>query len=77
MAVILDGKKPAQEVKSELKEEVKRIKEKIGRPPKLCVILVGNDKSSEIYVRNKIRRVRRLGSGRLIKNFLQILRKGS
>jgi methylenetetrahydrofolate dehydrogenase (NADP+)/methenyltetrahydrofolate cyclohydrolase len=61
MAVILDGKKLAQEVKSELKEEVKRIKEKIGRPPKLCVILVGNDKSSEIYVRNKEKSAKEVG----------------
>lgn len=46
---ILDGKKISREIKEEIYQEVKD--EKI--PPRLDVILVGNDGGSEVYVRNK------------------------
>ncbi|TCK06667.1 bifunctional methylenetetrahydrofolate dehydrogenase/methenyltetrahydrofolate cyclohydrolase FolD [Phorcysia thermohydrogeniphila] len=55
MAVILDGKELSKKIRGKLKEEVKELKEKAGRPPALAVVLVGNDPASEIYVRNKIK----------------------
>ncbi|RUM45424.1 MAG: bifunctional methylenetetrahydrofolate dehydrogenase/methenyltetrahydrofolate cyclohydrolase FolD [Desulfurobacterium sp.] len=55
MAVILDGKELSKKIRGKLKEEVKELKEKVGRPPALAVVLVGNDVASEIYVRNKIK----------------------
>lgn len=48
-AKIIDGKKTAQEIRSELKREIQNLKIK----PKLRVILVGNNPASQIYVKNK------------------------
>ncbi len=52
MAVIIDGKQLAQKVRSNLKIKCDELKSK-GINPKLAVILVGDDKSSKIYVKNK------------------------
>ncbi len=52
MAIVLDGKIVAQNVKQEIKKEVDDLK-KEGINPKLAVIMVGDDPSSKIYVRNK------------------------
>lgn len=51
-AAILDGKIMSADIKAEIAEKVKMLKEK-GITPGLAVILVGNDPASEIYVRNK------------------------
>lgn len=53
MAIIIDGKNTAKEIRKEIKEKVTMFREKHGFSPKLSVILVGNDPASEIYVRNK------------------------
>ena len=50
--MIINGKELSQKIRNEVKEEVKELKEK-GINPKLAVIMVGNDKASEVYVRNK------------------------
>ena len=52
MANIIDGKKISAEIKSELAENVKALKEK-GTDICLCVIQVGDDPASSVYVRNK------------------------
>ena len=52
MAVILDGKKLAKEIRENLKVKCEELKEK-GINPKLAVIMVGEDKASQVYVRNK------------------------
>ncbi len=52
MAEILDGKAVSQKIKENLKKEVLELN-KNGIFPKLAVIMVGNDPSSKIYVRNK------------------------
>lgn len=52
MAEILDGKLVSQRIKENLKTEVDELK-KNGIFPKLAVIMVGEDSSSKIYVRNK------------------------
>lgn len=52
MAEILDGKLVSQKIKEGLKKEVDELK-KNGIFPKLAVIMVGEDPSSKIYVRNK------------------------
>ena len=54
MAVIIDGREVAKKIKEEWKEKVNELKEK-GIYPKLAVIMIGKDKASEIYVRNKSR----------------------
>ncbi len=55
MAVIIDGKAIAQEVRAEVAEGVARLKAEKGITPGLHVILVGNDPASETYVNNKER----------------------
>lgn len=60
MAVIIDGKQLAQKIRNNLKEECKKIKEK-GTKPKLAVIMVGNDSSSKIYVKNKSKACEEVG----------------
>jgi methylenetetrahydrofolate dehydrogenase (NADP+)/methenyltetrahydrofolate cyclohydrolase len=53
MAEIIDGKKIAEEIKREVKEETQRLKEKKGITPGLAVILVGENPASQSYVRSK------------------------
>lgn len=52
MAEIINGKKLAKEIRENLKIKCDELKEK-GINPKLAVIMVGDDKVSQIYVRNK------------------------
>lgn len=52
MAVILNGKKLAEKIREELKQEVEELKRR-GIFPRLEVIMVGDDPSSKIYVNNK------------------------
>ena len=49
---IIDGKALAKNVRENLKKEVEELK-KQGIIPKFAVILVGNDKASQIYVKTK------------------------
>ena len=49
---IIDGKSLAASVRESLKSEVQKLKKK-GITPNLAVILVGEDKASQIYVKNK------------------------
>lgn len=60
MAIILDGKALAQKIRSDLKGKVELLKEK-NIQPKLAVIMVGNDSSSKIYVRNKSKACEEIG----------------
>jgi methylenetetrahydrofolate dehydrogenase (NADP+) / methenyltetrahydrofolate cyclohydrolase len=55
MARILDGKQLAQQIRSELAEEVAEFIENNGAVPCLAAVLVGEDPASEVYVRNKRR----------------------
>ncbi len=52
MAIIIDGKKISADIKNELKEQVAKLKES-NTFVTLCVIQVGADPASSIYVRNK------------------------
>ncbi len=58
--ILLEGKKVAQKIKDELKNEVIKLKEEEINP-KLAVIMVGNDNASHIYVRNKNRACEYIG----------------
>lgn len=61
MVNILDGKEVASKVRLELKEEVERIKKEKNIIPKLAVIMVGNNPSSQIYIRNKSKACEEIG----------------
>ena len=57
---IIDGKELAKKIRGELKIEVDKLRSK-GIVPKLAVIMVGNDKASEVYVRNKSKACKEIG----------------
>ena len=52
MAVIIDGKELAKITRENLRLDCEELKKK-GINPKLAVIMVGDDKASQVYVRNK------------------------
>ena len=52
MAVIIDGKKIALDIRLEIAQEVEKLK-KQGIRPHLTAVLVGEDPPSQVYVRNK------------------------
>lgn len=60
MAEIIDGKLLAKKIRIELKEEVEKLKSK-NIFPKLAVIMVGDDKASKVYVKNKSRACEEIG----------------
>lgn len=59
-AKILDGKWVRDQIISELRPRIERLKQ-AHRPPGLAVVLVGHDPASEIYVRSKIKTCGELG----------------
>ena len=52
MAQIIDGKELAKNIREKLKDEVIELKN-ADINPKLAVIMVGDDKASKVYVKNK------------------------
>ena len=60
MANIIDGKNLAKKVRLELKDEVIKLKD-MGINPKLAVIMVGDDKASKVYVKNKSKACEEVG----------------
>ena len=59
--MILDGKQIAQEIRSELREEVQVLLLRGLRAPKLAVVIVGHNPASETYVSNKIKACAEVG----------------
>ena len=55
MGIIIDGKALSQAVKDEVKSEIPALEERFGRKPCLCVIIVGDNPASRVYVRNKVK----------------------
>ncbi|HPD65289.1 MAG TPA: bifunctional 5,10-methylenetetrahydrofolate dehydrogenase/5,10-methenyltetrahydrofolate cyclohydrolase [Bacteroidia bacterium] len=53
--ILLDGKQVAEKIRGTLKEECRQMVESGMKPPSLAVVLVGNNPSSETYVRNKLK----------------------
>ena len=58
--MIINGKELAKQIRSDLKKEAEVLRED-GIIPKLAVIMVGNDKASEVYVRNKSKACNEVG----------------
>jgi methylenetetrahydrofolate dehydrogenase (NADP+)/methenyltetrahydrofolate cyclohydrolase len=61
MAVIIDGNKIAQEIRSKVRDETLAFKEKTGIIPGLAVVLVGGDHASRIYVGRKTKACAEVG----------------
>jgi 5,10-methylene-tetrahydrofolate dehydrogenase/methenyl tetrahydrofolate cyclohydrolase len=60
-AKLIDGKAIAQTIREEIKEEVQSLVETFGKVPGLGVVLVGERKDSQTYVRMKKRACREVG----------------
>ena len=61
MYKIIDGKQISSDIKLEIAEEVKSIREKGGKIPHLAAVLVGNDGGSETYVAHKVKACEQVG----------------
>jgi len=61
MYKLIDGRKVAAEIKSEIAAEVEKLREAGKKIPHLAAILVGNDGSSETYVANKAKDCEEVG----------------
>lgn len=60
-AVVIDGKLLAQEIQLKLKNEVEQLSPKLGRPPGLAVVLVGENPASQVYVKSKSKKAKECG----------------
>lgn len=58
---ILDGKQTSNDIKDELAEKVRQLKQAGKRPPHLAAVLVGNDGASLTYVGSKVRSCEKIG----------------
>ncbi|MFE3869212.1 bifunctional 5,10-methylenetetrahydrofolate dehydrogenase/5,10-methenyltetrahydrofolate cyclohydrolase [Flavobacterium sp. LS2P90] len=58
---LLDGKKTAEDIKSEIAAEVQKIKNKGEKVPHLAAVIVGNDGASLTYVGSKVKACERVG----------------
>lgn len=65
---IIDGKKWADQILADLKIKVQALMTK-GVIPTLAIILIGDDPSSEIYVRNKEKKCAEIGIKTILKKF--------
>lgn len=61
MYQLIDGKKTAAEIKTEIAAEVVSMKKRGARAPHLAAVLVGNDGGSETYVANKVKACAEVG----------------
>ena len=52
-ATVIDGKAVAAAVRERVRAEVEELTARLGRPPGLATVLVGDDPASAIYVRRK------------------------
>ncbi|MCZ6620770.1 MAG: bifunctional methylenetetrahydrofolate dehydrogenase/methenyltetrahydrofolate cyclohydrolase, partial [Deltaproteobacteria bacterium] len=61
MGMIIDGKAIAREVRNQVKGGIDSLKRKRGVVPGLAVVLVGDDPSSHLYIRNKEKACKEVG----------------
>jgi methylenetetrahydrofolate dehydrogenase (NADP+)/methenyltetrahydrofolate cyclohydrolase len=54
-AKLIDGKAIAQRIRDELGPKIAAVRKKLGRPPGLAIVLVGDDPASHVYVKNKLK----------------------
>jgi methylenetetrahydrofolate dehydrogenase (NADP+) / methenyltetrahydrofolate cyclohydrolase len=60
-ARILDGVAIADQIRGEVRPAVEAFAERMGRPPGLGIVLVGENPASQVYVRNKLKAAAELG----------------
>ena len=66
---ILDGKALAKKIQLELQQKITSLEPKIGRPPGLAVLMVGDNPASAVYVRNKEKACQRVGINSMGQHF--------
>ena len=59
--MIIDGKRIAQTIRGELREQIAALRAEGKRAPKLAVVLVGHNPASETYVANKLKACAEVG----------------
>lgn len=60
-AQIIDGKALSSTIEKHLQREVEQLLPRLGRPPGLAVVLVGDNPASQVYVRSKSKRAQACG----------------
>ena len=68
-AKLLDGKALAAKIHQELITEISQLQPKIGRPPGLAVLMVGDNPASAAYVRNKEKACAKVGIASFNRHF--------
>ncbi|PHJ61222.1 5,10-methylene-tetrahydrofolate cyclohydrolase [Nostoc linckia z18] len=68
-AKILDGKALAGKIQQELSVAISELQTKVGRPPGLAVLMVGDNPASAAYVRNKEKACAKVGIASFGKHF--------
>lgn len=58
---ILDGKKTSEDIKNEITQQVKKMKDRGEKVPHLAAVIVGNDGASLTYVNSKVKACERVG----------------
>jgi methylenetetrahydrofolate dehydrogenase (NADP+)/methenyltetrahydrofolate cyclohydrolase len=66
---LLDGKAIAAKIQQELAVAITQLQPKIGRPPGLAVLMVGDNPASAAYVRNKEKACAKVGIASFGKHF--------
>ncbi|MGB7295059.1 MAG: bifunctional methylenetetrahydrofolate dehydrogenase/methenyltetrahydrofolate cyclohydrolase FolD [Candidatus Aminicenantales bacterium] len=61
MAIRLEGKTLADKIKEEVKQKTAHYRERTGQVPGLAAVLVGENRSSQVYVRSKEKACQELG----------------
>jgi methylenetetrahydrofolate dehydrogenase (NADP+)/methenyltetrahydrofolate cyclohydrolase len=54
-AKLIDGKAIAQRIRDDLAPRVAAVQKRLGRPPGLSIVLVGDDPASHVYVKSKLK----------------------
>jgi methylenetetrahydrofolate dehydrogenase (NADP+) / methenyltetrahydrofolate cyclohydrolase len=68
-AKLLDGKAIAAKIQQDLSVDITQLQSKIGRPPGLAVLMVGDNPASAAYVRNKEKACAKVGIASFGKHF--------
>lgn len=66
---LLNGKTLAKKIRLQLQERIASLQPKIGRPPGLAVLMVGDNPASAVYVRNKEKACQQIGIASLGQHF--------
>ena len=61
MGQIIDGKAISAAIKDEVRDKIAQTGDRYGRKPCLCVIIVGENPASQVYVRNKVKAAEYVG----------------